>query len=213
MPQPGQVTPSRTLEGVSVISLSQSRHVVIIADMKPLILMLLAATYAAAQNPTLADFAREERARQREVQTKNVENKNIKVYTTEDIRTTAPAEPDAAAPAAAPGEVTAQSPATSAAPAAPATTTPAPDPVQQWLGDTEKLRGQIRELIDREATDQLEINRLTNEVYKPDTNETARDRAKAAVGAAQEQLAQTRELLAKARLELQKREQDGPPKK
>jgi hypothetical protein len=192
--------------------------------MKALILMLMVATYASAQEPTLADFAREERARQRDVQTKNAEIKNIKVYTTEDIRTNPPADDHAPA---APGEVTIQlpqavaspttaseaAPTTAAPPASETTATPAADPVQQWLGETEKLRGRIRELMDQEATDQLEINRLTNEVYKPDTNETARNRAQAALGAAQQKLTETREALAKSRLELQKREQDGPPKK
>lgn len=175
-----------------------------------MILILLGATYAAAQNPSLADFAREERARQREVQTKNTDIQSIKVYTTEAIRTTPPAD-DAAAPAAAPGDAS-QAPAT--APAAEATpATPTVDPVQQWFADNEKQREKIRELIDREATDQLEINRISNEVYKPDTRESDRDRARTQLGQAQDRLAQTREQLAKARLDLQKREQDGPPKK
>jgi hypothetical protein len=179
--------------------------------MKPLILILLGATYAAAQNPSLADFAREERARQREVQTKNTDIQSIKVYTTEAIRTTPPAD-DAAAPAA-PGDASVQAPATAPAAAPEATTPPAVDPVQQWFADNEKQREKIRELIDREATDQLEINRITNEVYKPDTRVSDRDRAQTQLGQAQDRLAQTREQLAKARLDLQKRELDGPPKK
>ena len=180
--------------------------------MKPLILILLGATYAAAQNPSLADFAREERARQREVQTKNADIQSIKVYTTEAIRTTPPAD-DAAAPAAAPGDAS-QAPTTAPAPAAdaaPATATV--DPVQQWFADNEKQREKIRELIDHEATDQLEINRISNEVYKPDTRESDRDRARTQLGQAQDRLAQTREQLATARLDLQKREHDGPPRK
>ena len=181
--------------------------------MKPLILILLAATYASAQdpNPTLADFARQERARQRDVQ-----NKNVKVYRTEDIRTTVPVDAEGK-PIMTGGEVAAEV-APPAAPAASQTTdakaaTPQNDPVQQWYTDTEKLRATIRELMDREATDQLEINRVTNEVYKPDTNESDRSRAQAALAAAQTQLTTTRDLLAKARFELQKRETEGPPKK
>ena len=61
--------------------------------MKLLTLLLFTATYASAQERTLADYARQERARQAEVQ-----SKNIKVYTTEDIRTTPAVEaakPDA----------------------------------------------------------------------------------------------------------------------
>jgi|SoiMethySBSTD1v2_1073268.scaffolds.fasta_scaffold03611_6 hypothetical protein len=166
--------------------------------MKLLILILLTVTYASAQERTLADFARQERARQAEVQ-----GKNIRVYTTEDIRTTPPAAD--AKPA---GDVAAETPA-----AAGATAAPAADPVQEWLAETEKLRSQIRELIDREATTQLDINRITNEVYAADTNETAVARARAELGTAQQKLADVREQLAKSRLELAKREQDGPPKK
>jgi hypothetical protein len=165
--------------------------------MKLLTLLLLTATYASAQERTLADYARQERARQAEVQ-----SKNIKVYTTEDIRTTPPADPAAQKPADAALEN-----------AAPAAATPAADPVQDWVKETEKLRAQIRELIDREATTQLDINRWTNEVYSADTNETARDRARNEVLMAQQRLSEVREQLAKARLELQKREQEGPPKK
>jgi hypothetical protein len=60
---------------------------------------------------------------------------------------------------------------------------------------------------------QLEINRITNEVYSPDTHETARSRALAALDAAQQRLTEVRAQLAKSRLELQAREQQGPPKK
>jgi hypothetical protein len=174
---------------------------------------LLAATSVSAQAPappnpqTLADYARQERARQRDVQTKN-----IKVYTTEDIRTTVPDPSLAGEPATqvAPTAST-QPPSTGTTDAKPAA--PAVDPVQQWFVDTEKLRALIRELIDREATNQLEINRVTNEVFKADTNETARDRARADLASAQQQLSVTREQLAKSRLELQQREFEGPPKK
>jgi hypothetical protein len=178
--------------------------------MKPLILILLAGTYLSAQNPSLADFAREERAR------REVANKERKVYTTEDIRTTAPGEaPANPAPAAAPSVVdSSQNPAAAPAPAeATAATTPAPDPLKQWLEDTEKLREKIRELIDREATTQLDINKFTNDVYAPDTNETARTRSQAQLASSQQSLGEVREALAKNRLELQQREADGPPKK
>ena len=180
-----------------------------------MILILLAATYAAAQEPTLADYARRERARQLEVQNK-VQNKNIKVYTTEDIRTTLPAtEVGDAKPA---GDVAAETAAAPGAPGGPAAATattvqPPVDPVQQWLLETEKLRALIRELMDREVNTQLEINRITNDVYSPDTNETAVARAQAALGVAQQKLSDIREQLAKSRLELQKREQEGPPRK
>src|SRR5215207_9719063 len=128
--------------------------------MKPLILILLAATYAAAQTPTIADIARQERA-------KRGQNASSKVYTTADIKTAAPApaEPDkpAAEAGAAPAAV-APSTAVAANDAA-APEVPKLDPLQQWLQDSEKLRSEIRELVDREATTQLEINAITNRVY------------------------------------------------
>ena len=138
--------------------------------MKPLILMLLVATYAAAQKPTIADVARQERARRGQ-------SNSTKVYTTADIKTSAPkgteptptAEP---APAVAPAVTsTATAPAPAAATSTPAKepvpATVAPDPVQQWTIETEKLRTQIRELIDQEAVAQLDINITMNRVMLP----------------------------------------------
>ena len=164
--------------------------------------MLLIAVGASAQNPTVADIARQVRAQKGA-------SKSTRVYTTEDIRTTpvAEAEPDKATPAAPATETPA--PAAETAPA----TTPALDPLQQWLADTEKLRAHIRELMDQELVVQLEINKVTNEVYAPDTNQTARDRALAALDAAQQKLVGVRGQIAKSRLELQALEQQGPPKK
>jgi hypothetical protein len=188
-------------DGEKSISLLQSRHVVIISGMKLLILMLLIAVSASAQNPTVADVARQARAQKGT-------SKAARVYTTEDIRTTpaetAPAEPDKATPAT--------EPAAAAAETAPSAATPA-DPLQQWVEKTEKLRAHIRELMDQELVIQLEINQWTNEVYSPDTNLTARERALAGLDAAQKKLVDTRGQISKSRLELQALEQQGPPKK
>lgn len=189
--------------------------------MKPLILILLAATYAAAQQtPTIADIARQERARRSE-------NAATKVFTTADIKKSDPkaeaeAQPDAAAPTAqtAPGTAPAGAPA--GAPAAPAkepaaaaapATPPGPDPVQQWLAETDKLRAEVRETIDREAVTQLEINSILNRVNAPVSSVAEKDRALAELGAAQNRLAAVRDQLAKKRSELQARELQGPPKK
>ena len=187
--------------------------------MKPLILILLAATYAAAQTPTIADIARQERAR-RAPSTSN------KVYTTADIKTPEPkVEGDAAVAPAPEGAPAAPAPAPAAVPAATtatpvpaaAATTPAPapavDPLQQWLVETDKLRNQIREIIDQEAVAQLEINSIQNRVNAPVTTVAQKDRALTELGVAQGKLTGIRELLSKKRAELQARELAGPPKK
>ena len=189
--------------------------------MKALILILLAATYAEAQTPTLADYARQERARR-------AQSTGAKVYTIKS-NTPVPAEtPAADAATAAPGTA----PAAGAAPpqagvaptpgAQPAGAQPAgapaaelgkPDPVQQWVEETEKLRTRIRQLADQETTTQLEINTITNRIYAPVTSVPERDRAQAELGLVQGRLSSIREELTRARLELQVREKDGPPKK
>ena len=190
--------------------------------MKPLILMLLVATYAAAQQPTIADIARQERARRGQ-------SNSTKVYTTADIKTPAPkgTEPTptaAPAPATAPAiappvasttSVPAPVPAatTSAPPKEPAPATAGPDPVQQWTIETEKLRTQIRELIDQEAVAQLDINVIMNRVNAPVTSVGERDRALKDLEVAQNKLTATRDQLLRKRSELQARELQGPPRK
>jgi len=190
--------------------------------MKPLILMLLVATYAAAQKPTIADIARQERARRGQ-------SNSTKVYTTADIKTPAPqgTEPTptaAPAPAAAPAvtSTTAAAPAPAATTSTPATTTPpkepvpapaGPDLVQQWTIETEKLRTQIRELIDQEAVGQLDINVIMNRVNAPVTSVGERDRALKDLEVAQNKLTATRDQLLRKRSELQARELQGPPRK
>jgi len=195
--------------------------------MKALILILLAAVYAAAQNPTptVADIARQERARR-------AQGKSSKVYTTEDIRTTpAPAEidpaanpdanaalgtPDAASAAPAPApNAPGPTPAPVPAPAvvSATSTVPAQDPVQQWMLENEKLRQQLRELMDQEASTQLEINAATNQFNAPVSSQSAKDQAAATLKSAQEKLAGIRDKIAKGRNELQARESAGPPRK
>ena len=195
--------------------------------MKALILILLAAVYAAAQNPTptVADIARQERARRAQA-------KSSKVYTTEDIRTTpAPTETDPAAnpdAGAAPGSPDPASltpgpapntPGPTPAPApAPPVISPPPaasgqDPVQQWMLENEKLRQQLRDLMDQEATTQLEINAAANQLNAPVSSQSAKDQAAANMKSAQDKLAGIREKISKGRNELQARESAGPPRK
>ena len=212
--------PAVMAEGGKAISLLQLRHPSIICPMKPLILILLAATFAAAQNPTIADIARQERARR-------AQNPTTKVYTTKDITPASPAvvEPEAtvapgapvpvAAPAAnpaAPGGP-AVAPAQTAAPAVAAPAVPGEDPVQKWLADTEKMRASLRQMVDLETVTQLEINTITNRVYAPVTSVPERNRAQNELGLAQTRLQTLRDQIAKARAELVARELEGPPKK
>src|SRR5678816_179637 len=192
--------------------------------MKALILILLAASYAAAQstpNPTIADIARQERARRGQ-------SAGTKVYTTADVKPAAP-EPGlgntptslieapavgtlpvaGAAPTAA-ATTPAVTPATSSAAATPEA--PKEDPLQKWLAETDKMRAQIRQLADQESATQLEINQITNRIYTPVTSVPERDRAQSELGIAQVRLQAIRDQLSKARAELQAREQAGPPK-
>jgi hypothetical protein len=170
--------------------------------MKPLILILLGAVFAAAQSPTIADIARERRALQ-------AQGRSSKVFTTADISPTATAPAADASPAATPDPA-----ATEGAPAAQSTPeAPAVDPLQAWLSETEKLRERIRDLMDQEAKAQLDINSVTNRVFAPDTNETARTQAQTELASAQQKLVGVRDLLSKSRSELQARELQGPPKK
>ena len=189
--------------------------------MKPLILILLAASYAAAQstpNPTIADIARQERARRGQ-------SAGTKVYTTADVKPATPEPglgntPQSLIDAPAVGTL----PVAGAAPTAPATTpavtpaaattpeAPKEDPLQKWLAETEKMRAQIRQLADQESATQLEINQITNRIYTPVTSVPERDRAQTELGVAQVRLQAIRDQLTKARAELQAREQAGPPK-
>ena len=173
--------------------------------MKVLILILLGSVFAAAQSKTIADIARERRASQ-------AQGRSSKVFTTADITPTSkePAAADTAPAAAEPAPTAA--PAAAAAEPDPATP-PAVDPLEQWLGETQKLRDRIRELIDQEARAQLDINSITNRVFAADTNETARSQAQLELQAAQQRLVGLRDQLAKSRSELQARELQGPPKK
>jgi hypothetical protein len=192
--------------------------------MKPLILILLAATYAAAQNPTIADIARQERARR-------AQNPTTKVYTTKDVTPASPAvvDPEAtvapgttipvAVPTANPAAPGLAGPAGPAAaqPLAPAAVAPevpgGVDPVQKWLEDTEKMRANLRQMVDQETAAQLEINAITNRVYAPVTSVPERNRAQSELGLAQTRLQTLRDQIAKARAELAARELEGPPKK
>jgi hypothetical protein len=176
----------------SVISDSQTLHLSIIPDMKPLILILLAS--AAVEAQSIADVARQERARQARVQ-------STRVITTEDVRrgttgtsqTPAPAAPAAQAPA-------------------PAAAKPPVDPVQQYNETVAQIRSRIRQLQDEETATQLQINDVTNRVFAPVTTQSARNQAQTELAGAQKKLADVRTELAANRTRLQQMEAQGPPK-
>lgn len=179
--------------------------------MKALILILLAAGYAAAQSPTIADIARQERA-------KRAGNTSTRVYTTADIQTNRSADAEnPAAPAPPANPVPAVTPAVPG-PAA-GTATPAvdkekeKDPVQEWIAQTDKLRQETRLLLDQETATQIEITATMNRVNAPVTNQTEKDRALADLAVSQSRLGVIRDQLTKKRAELQARELEGPPKK
>jgi hypothetical protein len=172
--------------------------------MKPLILILLTSSVAIsvqAQTQTIADIARNERARKAQIP-----SKSNWVVRTEDIRTTPPAEEETASPEG----VAAPSPAAEApAPATPSTV----DPAQQWYDETALVRAKVRDLTDQETASQLQINNLMNQVLAPQSTQSARDQAQSELQAAQQRLQGVRTELEKTRGELQARELQGPPKK
>lgn len=196
----------------------------IIGTMKPLILILLAAICAEAQ--TLADIARQERARQARIQ-------SARIITTEGIRTTAPvlaaqpapvavpAAPNTTAPTAptepnAPTAPTASAPSAPAAPATPAATAPAAaapavDPVQKWNDDMQKARARLRELQTEETSLQLQLNDLTNQFTAPVSDENTRRQVQTSLGEVQNRLNAVRSELDQARRSVQAMEAQGPP--
>ena len=173
--------------------------------MKPLILILLAAVWASAQNPTIADIARQERARR-------AQGKSTRVYTIENTRS---AEPAAAEPEKAPQQAVAPAakPAEAGTPAGTAAAPTGPDPVKQWLDETGKIRDEIRDLMEQETKTQLEINTITNRLYAPVTSQSDKDKAATELRAATQKLIDIRVKLDKNRKDLQAREAQGPPKK
>ena len=166
-------------------------------------MILLAGIWAQAQTQTIADFARQERARQAKVQ-------STRVITTDDLKradvTAAPAEKEPAKDAAKEPSKDGAKPA--AAPAAAAS-----DPIKEWNEQVAKIRARIRELQDQDTATQIEINAVTNKVYAPVTTEAARTQAQAALAAAQKKLTEIRDETLLTRTKLQEMEAQGPAKK
>jgi hypothetical protein len=162
--------------------------------MKPLILILLAAVSVEAQS--IVEVARQERARQAQVQSR-------RVFTSENTRGTAVATP------AKPATPAATQPAPTPNAAAP--TTPAVDLAKKFADDVALLRTRIRGLQDQDAAIQLQINDLNTKFFAPVSDQASKEQAQAQLAVAQQQSITVRQELALARAQLQQMEAQGPP--
>jgi hypothetical protein len=180
-----------------VTSRSHARHLkCIMAPMKAVALLLLIAVSVQAQ--TLAEIARQERARQ-------AKSKPTRIITSHGTIT--PEEPKAAAPdvkAAVPGAAAPQT----AKPEAPET----PDPIQAWNKELDQLRAKVRELQDQEMALILQQNQATNQVYAPVTDPATQQKAIAQLGQVQLQLETVRKDLDEAWKALEALQLQGPKK-
>ena len=200
----------RVSEGFSRIAPSHDRQVkCIIGVMKPLIVILLLAIAAQAQ--TLADVARQERARRAQL-------KSAPVVVLESLPAPAPpskpgtAEEKPATDKPAPPTAPAAGAPAAAPPAAPATPAPpVPDRVKEYDQQLEKLRRRIEELQDQETALQLQVNQLTNQFFAPVSDQASKDQAQARLGETQNKLTATRQELDQTRRTLNDLQQQGPP--
>jgi heme exporter protein D len=221
--QCGQVT-RRVVEAGSMTSPSQAEHwKCIIEVMKPLIVMLLLAVSVQAQ--TLADVARQERARQARL-------RPARVITGTGAPAPAPAAVGAKPADAKPGTeakaatdakpaTTDGKPAPDAKPAPPAATAvqpaappppPKPDPLLEYNAQLDKLRASLRELQDQETSLQLQLNQLTNQVFATITDPATQQQAQTRLGETQQKLSGVRSELEQTRRALDALIAQGPPK-
>jgi hypothetical protein len=183
--------------------------------MKPLIVILLMAISVQAQ--TLADIARQERARRAQINSTNRVVTSV-VSIPEPAAQPAPAEtkpaegkPAEGKPTAGkPGEAKPAEPAANAAkPATPAP--PAVDPVKEWNARADQVRRRVQELQDQETALQLQLNQITNQVFAPVIDQATKDQAQARLGEIQNQLTATRAELDQTKRTLDSMVQQGPP--
>jgi hypothetical protein len=174
--------------------------------MKPLILILAVAISAEAQS--LADAARQERARQ-------AQHKSTRVFSDVNahvVKSAAPAETPAASGAK---PKTAAAPAGAAAPtgttaAAMAATAAAVDPFAEEM---QKLRIRVRALEDQETSLKIQIVETTNQVYAPLTDQASHNDALTRLGEVQVKLADVQKTLSQTRSDLQQMEIQASAKK
>jgi hypothetical protein len=170
--------------------------------MKLLSLVLLVTIPVQAQ--TLADVAREERARQARIRSGHLyQGKGARTETT----TPSPAAATPAAPAPATASPAVPKPATPK-PSSP----PAPDPAVVRAAEIEKLRAKIAQLEDQERALQLQVTQFTNQLLAPVTDQNAKDEAQTQIGATQNKLNAVRAELDLTKKTLEELLYQGPPK-
>ena len=161
--------------------------------MKPLIVILLTAITVQAQ--TLADIARQERARRAQINNKVVTSVvSVPVPESKPAAEAKPVDPKANA----------------AKPAAPAASSV--DAVKDWNERADKTRKRVQELQDQETGLQLQINQLTNQLFAPVIDQETKNQTQTRLGEIQNQLTATRAELDQTKRTLDAMNQQGPPK-
>jgi len=174
----------------------------IISDMKPLILILFVATSIQAQ--TIADAARQERARQSQI-------KSARVFSDANTHTVKPITP-AAAPASpgvaakAPAEAAKGSPVAGPAGATLNAAAAAATPIDPVAEEMQKVRIRVRALEDQETSLKLQISDTTNQIYAPLSDAATHNEALARLAETQTKLADVQKELAENRANLQQLE-------
>ncbi len=166
--------------------------------MKPLILILFVATSVQAQS--IADAARQERARQAQFKsTRTFSDANTHV-----VKPIAPAEVPAT-PAAGTAAATTKgsTPITGTAGAVLNAAAAAVDPAAEEM---QRLRIRVRALEDQETSLKLQISDITNQVYAPLTDAGTHNEALTKLGETQAKLADVQRELSQARSNLQQLE-------
>jgi hypothetical protein len=90
---------------------------------------------------------------------------------------------------------------------------PAVDPTKEWNDQLQRLRAKIQALQQEEASVQLQINDINNQIYAPVVDQATKDQALARVGEARQRLEAVRLELDQTRKTLESTQLQGPPKK
>jgi hypothetical protein len=176
----------------------------IIPDMKSLILILFVATSVQAQS--VADAARQERARQ-------AQSKSTRVFSdanTHTVKPITPAEPSLVPVAGSKDLSTSKALPTknlaAAATGAALNAAAATAPVDPAAEEMQKLRIRVRALGDQETSLKLQISDATNQIYAPQMDSATRNEALTRLGETQVKLSDVQKELAQARANLQQLE-------
>jgi hypothetical protein len=165
--------------------------------MKSLSLVLLVTIPIQAQ--TLAEVAREERARQARI-------RSAHLYQGKGARTETTTPPPVAAAPAVPAPAAAK-PAPPKPPSPPAS-----DPAALRAAEIAKLQAKIAQLEDEERALQLQVTQFTNQLLAPVTDQNAKDEAQTQIGATQNKLNAVRAELDLTKKTLEEKQSQGPPK-